>query len=825
MARYCGDADSGPILEAAAHWRRVALGADGSVFSDKPLWQVQHLESLQVHFVESPDASERSFFEKLQDQLQAAPAEAKQLAAEMLWLMFLCPSNISAGKKRESIELVWSWSGERLPANSWLVDPVLAGVGSAGTSYGVYRWRELAFFIKFMQLMKAMPVAERHALLQEPWSFARWVDDIPESKHRQLRHMLLFLLFPDTFERIFSGGDRRLIVQNFTGMSRPKVRQLSALEMDQELARLRAAEQERKPNEKLDFYLSPLREQWQSEEFDLKTASIEREHVLAALTAIDTQGIPAGAESTLYDLIEGTKRYPPKLVLSLASEQAGGEPLDRSVFSGGVGSPAFTLLRSLGFHIERKDLIVELMKSFLAQADEGTQLAVKGYPDAYRGLKLRVSFGKGTHAKVPWVAFLGAGQESQNGSYPVFLYYKAAGVLILARGISDTATPKLMWPYVMGAQTIDQYFNALHGKDAERYGNSFVFKAYRMTGGTDLSSVTRDVDELLAEYITLLDSTPADAPVTPPSPPVHEGLGPLIASEADPSKAYTVKEAAEELFIEQASFEQIKSVWKKKKNLIVQGPPGVGKTFFYRQLAYALMGSKDPDRLTTVQFHPSYAYEDFVQGYRPSSNGFVLRDGVFFRACLRAQRDMGRRHVFVIDEVNRGNLAKIFGELLMLLEADKRGEEWAVPLAYSDESAKKFFIPKNLYVLGLMNTADRSLAVVDYALRRRFAFVDLEPAYKSPKFKEFLQEKGVSDALRTKIISQMIKLNERIATDTANLGPGFCIGHSYFSSPPEDVAEHDDWFQRVVDTEIAPLLREYFFDNPSQADDLVKLLK
>jgi 5-methylcytosine-specific restriction protein B len=225
--------------------------------------------------------------------------------------------------------------------------------------------------------------------------------------------------------------------------------------------------------------------------------------------------------------------------------------------------------------------------------------------------------------------------------------------------------------------------------------------------------------------------------------------------------------------------------------------------------------------VTTVQFHPSYAYEDFVQGYRPALEGFALRAGVFFRFCERARSDPGRAHVFVIDEINRGNLAKVFGELLMLLEPDKRGADWAVPLAYAAADAPAFFIPKNVYLLGLMNTADRSLAVVDYALRRRFAFVSLQPAYGSERFHEHLQEKGIDEPLRQKIVERMNALNERIANDKTNLGPGFCIGHSFFCDPPEDSPRHGEWYTQVVESEIAPLLREYYFDDTDRAQALI----
>ncbi len=250
----------------------------------------------------------------------------------------------------------------------------------------------------------------------------------------------------------------------------------------------------------------------------------------------------------------------------------------------------------------------------------------------------------------------------------------------------------------------------------------------------------------------------------------------------------------------------------------------MGKTFFHRHLAYALLGAKAPQRIASVQFHPSYSYEDFVQGYRPDPSGFRLKDGLFLRFCEKARKDPAVPYVFVVDEINRGNLAKIFGELLMLLEADKRSAEWAVPLAYSVEGTQPLYIPDNLFVLGLMNTADRSLAVVDYALRRRFAFMNLDPAFSSPRFTEYLKERGVAEDLIAKIVGRMSVLNDEIARDKVNLGPGFQIGHSFFCSPPEEVERHEEWFEQVITTEIRPLLEEYFFDDPERSPKLIKRL-
>ena len=282
---------------------------------------------------------------------------------------------------------------------------------------------------------------------------------------------------------------------------------------------------------------------------------------------------------------------------------------------------------------------------------------------------------------------------------------------------------------------------------------------------------------------------------------------------------FTLDDAMRGLFMPRDEFERILSVWRGKKNLVLQGAPGVGKSFVARRLAYALMGFKDEGRVANVQFHQSYGYEDFIQGYRPTeSGGFKLRDGVFYRFCEQARANPDRPHVFIIDEINRGNLSKIFGELMLLIEHDKRSSQWALQLAYADEDTTPFYVPDNLFILGMMNTADRSLSLVDYALRRRFAFIGLEPGFASEAFAPHLRTSGVTEPILSKVISGMTALNNAICADTTNLGSGFQIGHSFFT-PTHPVASAQSWFQTVVETEIRPLLEEYWFDDPAKASE------
>lgn len=280
-------------------------------------------------------------------------------------------------------------------------------------------------------------------------------------------------------------------------------------------------------------------------------------------------------------------------------------------------------------------------------------------------------------------------------------------------------------------------------------------------------------------------------------------------------ESYDKKKAMKGLFLAEAQFDEMLAALTEKKNVVLQGAPGVGKTYVARRIAYALIGSNDPQRIEVIQFHQSYSYEDFIQGFRPTPKGhFDLKYGIFHQFCRRAQREeaQGKPYVFIIDEINRGNLSKIFGELMMLIEPDKRGKEHAIPLAYSQDADEKFYIPENLHLIGMMNTADRSLAMVDYALRRRFRFITLRPEFSSEVFRSFLADAGAKPELVKKIVVRMTVLNEVIAADTKNLGPGYQIGHSYFC-PRNGITPDDDWYRRVIESEIVPLIQEYWFDN------------
>ena len=285
---------------------------------------------------------------------------------------------------------------------------------------------------------------------------------------------------------------------------------------------------------------------------------------------------------------------------------------------------------------------------------------------------------------------------------------------------------------------------------------------------------------------------------------------------------YSFSEDKDKPFLSSNEFQKAVSLLRRKKNIILQGPPGVGKTFIARKLAYAMMGNANDAQIDMVQFHQSYSYEDFIQGLRPGKRGFELRNGIFYTFCKLVIAHPDRNFFFIIDEINRGNLSKIFGELMMLIEVDKRGENYAIKLTYAEDAEDTFYVPDNLYIIGTMNTADRSLAIVDYALRRRFVFVNLQPIYDQ-NFRSFLISKGVSDKLIDHICSSVEKVNN-IITDDSNLGNGFQIGHSYFCSFADNLDENH-WYDDVLSYEIIPLLEEIWFDDLDKVKELIEILR
>ncbi len=392
------------------------------------------------------------------------------------------------------------------------------------------------------------------------------------------------------------------------------------------------------------------------------------------------------------------------------------------------------------------------------------------------------------------------------GEYVSTMRIKATG--IVRENLGDGRYLKVGWQPV--GELMEWYFYTYRGTIWEVWPGTW---AADQLIGFAFDNQKQDIDSFRndpywegrfgdAGYLNQADP-PEPEPTYDPQPPPSYAIDNIIA---------------EGCFLDRAKLETMLQRLAVKQNLILQGPPGTGKTWLAKKLAYALIGYKDDSKVRPLQFHPNLSYEDFVRGWRPQGDGkLALVDGPFLQLVEDAKQNPDDEYVMVIEEINRGNPAQIFGEMLTLLEADKRNEGGALALAYPRKPGERVHIPPNVYVIGTMNVADRSLALVDLALRRRFAFFDLEPIFGSV-WRNWMQEQfGIDVNFLSNVEHRITSLNEQIADDRS-LGPQFRIGHSYVTPAPSvAIADPVEWFIQVVETEIGPLLDEYWFDSLERA--------
>lgn len=664
MSKFNPHHNAAPVFAAFDQWKQNCLLDGKTLFAAGSRWTGDLLGELRQRFVENPDESSAAFLEKLKGQMAAASPEAVQLMAEVLWVVMLFQSNVTAGKKRENIKQVWSWSGSDFPASNPLIaDDVLEGLGSAGQGFNRYRADELAWLIRMVEAFRLLPRPQQEEYLREPWQCAEWLDAQPWGSSRQMRHILLHLLFPATFERIASPNDKAAIISAFRKLALPVVRAWPAIELDKTLLEIRQAE-EAAAGPEVDFYTSPWADRW-------RLTKPEAE-----------QQPPAG-----------------------------------------------------------KPLLVEAPRNLIFYGPPGTGKT--------HSLKKRLS-----------------------------KYEDSSSTLTEAEWIESNLVDAVWWQVVFmalyalgGRATVSQLMEHRYfaGKAKFRSGNSSLratcWEALQSHALLDSATVQRDTTARRAPHVFDKDV---------------EGSW-FLAGDWEESCAE----------------------WIERAELIKQGPKTTGEQVIRRY--------------EFVTFHQSYSYEDFIEGIRPepSADGqgvtYALKPGVFKRLCERARLDPLHRYAIFIDEINRGNVAKILGELITLIEVDKRAHYDAdgrllggmeLTLPYSGE---RFGVPCNLDIYGSMNTADRSIALLDAALRRRFQFRELMPdslVISGAQGDGYIPD-GEGGVLNLRALLDM--LNRRIAY---LLHRDQTIGHAFFTR-----VRDMEGLRSVLCREIIPLLQETFYND------------
>lgn len=670
MATFA-ERDFTPVIDAAGNWARACFINDRSILSDQLLWTAENLAFLDTFFVQNLDESEGKFYDKLKNQMQRAPAVSSKLMAEVLWILYLFPSNIKADSKRHGIGDAWRVSGEELNlVNPMLADAVLEGIGSGGTAFNQHRWREINYAVGLFIEAKKLPVASRASLVSSYDAMTSWLEGVPQDGDRQFRHMLRYLLFPERVERMSSNGSRRKVLKGLGVATEREMRKWTDRQYDDAFLTLRADLERKNGEPVLDFYLPPLAAMWNAD-----SAEDELDQLVEHR---DKKGV---AENQ-------TAKDSPYVISSGA--------LNRILFGPPGTGKTYELLRLL--------------------ADQFTQTAATVNPADWRAEQVASRIGTLT-------------------------WWEAIGAALYDLG-KPTSVPDLArHPFVLAIAS---------AKGRTKGVSSTMWGTLQHHALTESKTVN----------ITLK-------------------LSPFIFDKTEDSKWSLAGEWREHLSEVVDVVDGIKS-----------GPKPAGEPV---------------RRFSFVTFHQSFSYEEFIEGVTPTVDEdagnirYEVKRGLFLRLCDRARADSAHEYAMVIDEINRANVSKVFGELITLIEDDKREgatNEIVLTLPYSGQS---FSVPKNVHLIGTMNTADRSLAGLDLALRRRFQFVEMAPK------PELLNAVLIDDVNIERMLEVM---NQRIEV---LLDRDHQIGHAYFMTLREanSLSRLADIFRH----QILPLLQEYFFED------------
>ena len=767
------------VYEAAALWVNRALRTDDSLFTPgRAIWTREWLGELRERFLNQPDEGGDSFLQKLQRQLDGSPPAVYQLMGEALYCYFLIVFTRDSGNKQRVIDTVLGWSPSPVSIPPDLVASLTPGIANPGTAFHTYRPFQVGFLIEFAEQLKEQEPVDRQRFLDDPWEFKDFVMAVRchsqllrdnQDTPRTQRQALLHLVHPDTFEGTVSVRQKEEFANakdfaHFATEDTPDV--------DRKLAQIRQG-LETELGRDFDFYDPDIGARMENEK--LWDDFVKQAQAYVHSGKLEEEEID-------YKLVIGRK-FAKAREAALAGRDNWADLLLERGFA-----------HNLIFSIQQAKL-----RDWLDQSPEGALNALK----------------------VLWA----------EADIPVAERVRSFSALFPASQISGTGTRATVASVLLMGSDVEQF---------PPFGTMIFGIAYDRTGyrqpetnadeaavyGHALGFLDRFIDEAAERGLTLrhrLDAQSVvwaivrgrgDEPAVDDDQPSDDGVQP---TEDDAPSHYEpdLRALAKEVLLPVHFLEEIDTLLKDKKQVIFQGPPGTGKTYVAQKLANCLAGSKE--RVTLVQFHPSYAYEDFVQGFRPVQTGngqagFELRDGPLLRAAERARQEPNADHLLVIDEINRGNLAKVFGELYFLLEY--RDEE--ISLQYQQDETGKFSLPKNLYIIGTMNTADRSIALVDLALRRRFYFVEFHPDDEPVRsvLREWLAEKVPAMEWVADVVEDV---NEKLKDDRHA-----AIGPSYFMK--EDLDR--ETVERVWKHSVVPYVEECLFgDSDKIAEfDLNKLM-
>lgn len=643
--------NSGATLKAAEVWFDRCLRGDGSLFGGAALWTGPLLAEVDLSFNGQPDGGKDSFHVKLERQFRDASPASCKLLSEMLWILNLFPTNMGPEAKRRPILTAWGWSGEQLSgalADELLADDVLRGLGSAGPGFMNHKPKELRFLINSMIALKSLDDAERRAVLGDPWSFAEWIDQVPDEGKRQLRHILPHLMFPDEFERIASPGHIRKILSEFGGIDRAALQRMSKVEQDRKLLAIRRSLEDENGGP-IDFYDPEIKKRWEPD--------------------VDVEEIPRVEPTGAVARPMGT-RLPP--------------PLNQILYGPPGTGKTFGVV----------DRAVDILDPEFAAhwGDDRDQLKRRFDELVEQGLIRFVTF----HQSFGYEEFV-EGLRAETTPEGAISYHVADGVFKALCQPKQDRLPR-----------------------GERFSSGYV--------------VSRCTDELLW----------LDKPNGSSLPLPWEIIDDLVS-------------------------------------LVRNGQITVA------DIRDRQVFNRVPD--TRLEKYLVHGYDNIL----PLIVERLMSDGVTDKESHE------RKRVLIIDEINRGNISKILGELITLIEPSKRlgaDEALTTILPYSKKS---FGVPIGVHIIGTMNTADRSLASIDMALRRRFVFEEIEPR---PESLEDIEIAGVNMG------KMLAVMNARIE---ALLDREHRLGHAYFLhlTAADDVGQLKQLFSR----RIIPLLKEYFFDD------------